>query len=240
MGIHFSMTMLELYVLMGEEWLTNTESIWVGNCPMSEFKFSMKFLYIIQLAIWIWTAFSHRFIEERRSDYIVMYIHHIFTILLVAGSWHAKHPNIGVIVLYIHDCSDIFVDFTKMVNYLKLEGKASFFISEINYFACTFAWLYYRLYIFPFIIIRSTIWEAHYICNMGEPWAGHPLQMLFPTKPSIYFSANLLLCALLSFHVYWFCLLLRVGYRAIYATTWHEVGAKEYEGGSASESEKEH
>ena len=49
------------------------------------------------------------------------YIHHIATIALVAGSWIHGFLRIGVLVLYMHDVSDIPLDLMKMFNYLKLQ-----------------------------------------------------------------------------------------------------------------------
>ena len=32
----------------------------------------MHLLYLLQMAIWIGTCFSHRFVEERHKDYVMM------------------------------------------------------------------------------------------------------------------------------------------------------------------------
>ena len=34
-------------------------------------------------AVWMYTCLKHRFVDERRKDYFVMYLHHIVTIALV-------------------------------------------------------------------------------------------------------------------------------------------------------------
>lgn len=77
-----------------------------------------KNLYLLQLAVWICTCFSHHFLEERRKDYFIMYIHHIVTICLVGGSYNVGYYRVGIIILYAHDMSDIFIDLMKMFNYL--------------------------------------------------------------------------------------------------------------------------
>jgi len=38
---------------------------------------------LVQLGIWFYTAFSHRFLEERQRDYFVMWSHHVATLALV-------------------------------------------------------------------------------------------------------------------------------------------------------------
>ena len=89
--------------------------------------------------------------------------------------------RIGLLVLLVHDISDIPIDFMKvrsvmsyhqhavlqicflflrvlssqMVNFLKLEGPRGFFLSEIGYAATMIGWVYFRLYQFPFRVIKS-------------------------------------------------------------------------------------
>jgi TLC domain len=46
----------------------------------------LQVLYLTQLAIWCYTCFVHRFVDVRRKDYYVMYVHHVITIALVTGS----------------------------------------------------------------------------------------------------------------------------------------------------------
>ena len=39
----------------------------------------------------MYTCFIHRFVDERRKDYFVMYLHHIVTITLVgAAPWERR------------------------------------------------------------------------------------------------------------------------------------------------------
>lgn len=45
------------------------------------------------------------------------------TIALILLSWLFSFQRIGVIVLYVHDVSDITIDLLKMFNYLKWEVR---------------------------------------------------------------------------------------------------------------------
>ena len=133
--IHGSMTAFELYILFVEDrgaWtkeeragVLNNEfaSLWTPHPYNQPNNTSLHLFYLVQLAIWIDTCFSHRFIEERHKDYVMMYLHHIVTIMLVWGSYSYNYLRIGTVVLFVHDSSDIFVDLLKIFNYLKLEGK---------------------------------------------------------------------------------------------------------------------
>ena len=78
----------------------------------------LRRMYIAQLAVWFYTAFSHKFIEAKHKDYFVMYSHHVATICLVALSYSAGWTKIGLIVLLLHDSSDVVGDLLKMFNYM--------------------------------------------------------------------------------------------------------------------------
>ena len=79
------------------------------------------------------------------------------TIALVGLSWACGYMRVGVLVLFVHDFSDIFVDLLKMVNYLKLENRRGLFASEIAYIVCVLSWVYFRLYEFPFRVVRGSL-----------------------------------------------------------------------------------
>ena len=68
------------------------------------------------------------------------YVHHIATIALVAGSWINGYLRIGVLVLLVHDTSDIPLDLTKMLNYLKLQGPRGFFLAEAMFVVNLCSW----------------------------------------------------------------------------------------------------
>ena len=136
--IHVTMTAFEYYILFvhdgGAEVSTPIGAVnwwgpsgyvafWSPPAPGQLNSTPVHVFYLIQLAIWIDTCFSHCFIEERHKDYVMMYLHHIVTIMLVWGSYSYNYLRIGTGVLFVHDSSDIFVDLLKIFNYLKLEGK---------------------------------------------------------------------------------------------------------------------
>merc|ERR1712226_2799 len=114
-------------VMAGEGWKmwTDPDSVWLGNIPVAPL---IRRLYLIQMGIWIWTAFSHRFLEARHKDYFVMYAHHIVTLLLIAGSYHLEYNRIGVLVLFLHDASDIVIDLMKMFNIIGLDEKSGTYL----------------------------------------------------------------------------------------------------------------
>ena len=164
--IHFTMAILEYYILTEETWWHDTISMWhldtsSGICNYTKHRTIVKIFYLIQLAIWIYTAFSCTYLEEIRKDYVVMMTHHIVTIALVAGSYTGGYLPIGTTILFLHDLSDVPLDMLKMVNYAKLEGKQGYFATEITFVLLLVEWFYFRVYLFPTKLVYSAMFESN-------------------------------------------------------------------------------
>ncbi|KAF0713158.1 Aste57867_4488 [Aphanomyces stellatus] len=237
--LHVAMTILELMVIQGEPWWSDTTTLWNPESPTCDFpdqKFLTKFLYMIQLAIWIYTAFSCKFLEEIRKDYLVMMTHHFVTIALVTWSYATQFMPIGVLVLLIHDASDIPLDMLKMANYLKLEARKGFFVSEGLFAISIVGWFYSRVYLFPTKLIYSAFWENREACCL--PHQAHDLSILFPSPgPPSWLAFIVLLTTLFVLHVWWTFLLLRL-LVGVLTTTVHDVAEDEYEGASDTDKEE--
>ena len=183
--IHGSMTAFELYILFVEDhgaWtkeeragVLNNEfaSLWTPHPYNQPNNTSLHLFYLVQLAIWIDTCFSHRFIEERHKDYVMMYVHHLVTILLVLGSYANNYLRVGTVILFLHDSSDVFLDLLKIFNYLKLEGRRGCFIIEFAFLANLLVWAYTRLYIFPVRIVWTGVWRGSREVVMHQLLSGY-------------------------------------------------------------------
>lgn len=231
--VHVVAACLELKILLEQPWFDDPRTCWLPRPEFQETQTDLLAVYLGQLAIWIYTCIIHRFVDERRKDYFVLYLHHLVTIALVAASWWANYVRIGLLVLWVHDASDIFVDLLKMVNYLKLESFRGYFASEIAYASCMVAWVYFRLYRFPFKVIWGSVMapiELHgRYPRLSLDWHG-----FFPEDMPLHTEMNMLLVVLLCMHIYWFHLLSMVGYRMITESA-REASRQEYEGDSDGE-----
>ena len=145
-GIHVTMTAYEMYLISQQPaagWWADAATI---ACPgENTTSRELELFILLQLSIWLVTGFSCTLFEERRKDYVEMMIHHIITNLLIGTAIiKGEHP-FALLILFVHDSSDILVDFLKMSNYLKLEGRKYFFVSEISFVTLVFAvWPYCR------------------------------------------------------------------------------------------------
>jgi len=156
--VHVSLSALAYFILRfedgGVEWLDEPASLWLPSRSIAELfvapsRASVQLLYLLQSAVWIVTACSHVWLEERHNDYLMMLAHHVVTLALILLSYHYNYLRVGVVIMFLHDSSDIVIDLLKMCNYVNLEGLAGFFAVEICFLVNFGTWAYTRLYIFP-------------------------------------------------------------------------------------------
>lgn len=116
----------------------------------------MVFIYAFQLAIWTYSGIRHRFFEVRRNDYFMMFVHHIVTMILELMSFGYDYTAYGLLIMLIHESSDIFVEIVKIFNHLHSYHKEGYYLAEGSFITNLFVWFIVRLVIFPrsvFIII---------------------------------------------------------------------------------------
>ena len=78
-------------------------------------------------------------------------MHHIVTIALVTTSTEHNYMSTGVMVLLVHDSSDVILDLMKMANYLKLEGWRGCFAVRNSF---------HRQYI-PRVAVPTAVFTSH-------------------------------------------------------------------------------
>lgn len=200
------------------DWQQPVEYVW--EHPYNPIDDSTRYAYQLHVVVWTFSGISHCMFEERRKDYKQMLLHHCVTLALVVGSYYAQTTRIGLLIMAIHDVSDIPLDVLKCANYLKLEGANSLFLVETSFVTTLVTWAVLRLYVFP----------AHVVWTLG--WQGSALHVL-PARPERYESyivLNLLLSILACLHVWWYALMCRILIRLLRSETPNDAGGKEYEG----------
>jgi ceramide synthetase len=243
--VHFFFALCEFYLIFVAErneglpkmWdLSDIEAnLWVprpwgaDGQPMDV---RVRVLYVAELAVWIYTAGMHVFYDKRRKDYQAMLVHHVVTIGLIAGSFSRNYTRIGLLVLYVNDATDIFVDWLKMANYLKLRGPEAFFLAEASFMQMVAAFAYFRIWHHPF---RINYWG-------GSSYDNCPPEELHNCDPDRipllehFFVRTLVggLWVLTGLHVYWFFLMLRIIW-TILTKDAETASREEYEGDSDDE-----
>ncbi|KAA0164663.1 hypothetical protein FNF28_03724 [Cafeteria roenbergensis] len=277
-AIHILMSLIEVYLLRNE--LPNgvlmsehtTELVWVPppfphrdatGEPVMKFQPSHAFVvfYAAQLAVWIYTGFVCAFLDERKKDFLVMMAHHVITVALVGFSASHNFIAIGLIVLWVHDVSDIFVDLLKITNYFGLHGLKGMLIVELSFASCLVAWVYFRLFQYPAVCLRAALvgglaleagriggdnpvnreesTDLHWLLGLDKDAplldVVHALAHSWHVDIPAYFALNALLWLLQVLHVWWFYLLVGLALRVAAAPDVKEIrniAADHYEGGA--------
>merc|ERR1711937_939317 len=128
---HTMATLGGLRVIMDHpHWWYDTRTLWNGDnllCTYDDHDFETHLFYIAQLAVIIVTSISYRYSEKMKKDHLVMMTHHVATTALIGGSYLVGYIPIGVIIVFVHDLSDIPLDLMKVLNHMGLQGPKHYF-----------------------------------------------------------------------------------------------------------------
>ncbi|XP_029105280.1 ceramide synthase 1-like isoform X2 [Scleropages formosus] len=162
---------------------------WKSGMPVPR---NIAIAYLIQGSFYGHSIYATIYMDIWRKDSVVMVAHHVITLALITFSYAFRYHNIGILVLFLHDISDIQLEFTKLNVYLKTRGGGYHVVNEVisNVGCVTFCvtWFWFRLYWFPLKVLYATC--------IGSLEA-------VPNIP-FYFFFNALLFALLLMNIYWF------------------------------------
>lgn len=227
--IHFYMTVWEIRLIRANpQWWSDPSSI---GCPGTyEAGAELYAFALLQCALWIVTGISCKWFEERRKDYMEMMLHHIITVALILTAIINGELAFLLVVLTVHDSSDIILDAMKMANYLKLEDAHGLFITEIFFVSNTYiSWPYLRLYVYPFFIIHGQYIGYQAKC-MPAGWIPTWNVMALIQNGGLWIATRTSGLAMLQvLHLFWWCILNRIGYKILMGADPNQAGDDEYE-----------
>ncbi|KAK9754229.1 TLC domain [Popillia japonica] len=208
-----------LIILWDKPWLWNINECWNGY-PFQSITNDSWWYYMFSLSFY-WSLCVSQFFDNKRKDFWQMFVHHIATIILMSFSWVCNLVRIGTLVLVTHDCADIFLEAAKMAKYAGYQR-----ICDAIFAFFTVLWIVTRLGVFPFWIIHNTtivtptllpVFPAYYIFNglLLLLLSLHIVWTYLILK--IAYKANGLLLLLLSLHIVWTYLILKIAYKALMA-----------------------
>lgn len=143
-----------------------------------------------------------------RGDFREMLVHHVATNLLVIGSSFFRLTRSGSMVFLVHDVSDVPVDLSKLSNFLKWKRATEFCFTLM-----TVMWLLARLYVLPFVIYRSVVFESWMVVENIDP--------LYYVCYRHFFYVLIGLLILL--HLVWFIMFLSIGYLLFFKGEAHDL-----------------
>ncbi|XP_059163335.1 ceramide synthase 2-like isoform X2 [Physella acuta] len=186
-----------VYLHLDKVWFYETMQAWAG-WPHHNVTDDIYWYYMIEGAFYISLLFS-LFTDNKRKDFTEMVIHHVATLLLMGMSWVNNFVRIGTLVLLVHDAVDSWMEAAKVSKYIGYDKAC-----EILFFIFMIVWVLTRMIIFPFRIIRSTMFEAP--AGLNDPTVG------WCTMWSVY---NILLVILQILHIIWFYYICLIAHDAI-------------------------
>ncbi|PNH12629.1 ASC1-like protein 1 [Tetrabaena socialis] len=216
MSIYIAFTTLALVVCWGEVWFTDSRYWWLGctrfppcNLPVSR---GLLLFYCAETGFYLQAVHFLAVHEERRKDWLESMIHHVVTSGLLFYSYAVNFTRAGVVIILIHDVSDIFLEMAKLARYAKRDD-----IATPTFVVFFLSWIVCRVAIFPAFVIRSTLFEPVVLvaAYMGiEP------------RPH-WEILNGLLLVLFVLHVYWTALIFQVIRRQFATGTVADVREKD-------------
>jgi hypothetical protein len=205
-------------------------------------------LYSLQLGFYTLELVTLVFSKHRRSDAVMYFFHHVYTLFLMAGSWISYNHRIGTLVLFLHDIGDIFLPIGKCYTYAeehirRTQTKSQyemhkaigmgFFVLFVIGFAIP------RLILFGGLIYQG-FFEFHWYkcCGMSM----QDLSVCGKCAMGNIYQTSLLsvLGLLYPMHVYWFYLIVKMAIRLVLAPGKYEDvrSDDEYEDNGAGDNNK--
>ncbi|KAM6474408.1 ceramide synthase 5 isoform 2-T2 [Liasis olivaceus] len=189
---HLGIFIYGLRFLWSSPWFWDTRQCW-HNYPYQPITSGIYYYYIIELAYYSSLMFS-QFIDIKRKDFLIMFVHHVVAIVLITFSYINHMVRVGTLVFCIHDSSDALLEIAKLSNYAKYQR-----LCDTAFILFGVMFIITRLGIYPIWILNTTLFESWEIVGPYPSW------WLF----------NGLLLVVQVLHIIWSCFIIRIAYKAV-------------------------
>jgi len=148
----------------------------------------------------IWGTYKHLTAKVQRNDHLEMTLHHFITISLYAGGHVMGDYGSGILVIFITDFSDLWVHYAKATCDTHWKKTCDFFGVQMWVW-----WFYTRILCLPVVIYYTMFKHPFEIPNMSGSYEGN-----------LYFFKGCLVSLLAIMSVWWFYLISKIVYNAIF------------------------
>lgn len=140
------------FVLWRTDWFLDNSKWLKDYIETHEFTWDMKVYYIMELAFYLSLLIS-QFFDIKRKDFYQLFIHHITTVILLLVSYIDSTYRFGLVILYLHDCADVWLEAAKLANYAKIQKVCDvlfaifglvFFLTRLVYYPIYVAYGYFH------------------------------------------------------------------------------------------------
>uniref|UniRef100_A0A7S1SB96 TLC domain-containing protein n=1 Tax=Alexandrium catenella TaxID=2925 RepID=A0A7S1SB96_ALECA len=185
--------------LRGDPWVPRvlggggqTRSCWTDGHPFQPVPDQLRRFYLTAIGFHLSEA-AMVFLETRKPDFWEMLLHHTIACSLVSYSYMLNYVRVGSLVLMLHGATDVFIYASKAV-----VDTPFIRVIAASYFGLIVAYAWFRIYIFPVYIMRSAWVES--------------VKMVGSKAMFGWGFMNFALCVLLVLHIYWFGLIIKIGF----------------------------
>ena len=184
-----------------------------------------QFVLLLQMAFYIHSQFYLMFLEgdtgQARSDFVMMSVHHCTTVALIIFSYCNEFWRLAVMILIVHDVSDIFLETAKISKYMRWQR-----LCDVLFIGFAVSWVVFRLYLFPVYMVWSCLTSMPQYCPLVNEVQIERVTFLDTLKfyattgdgtscVNVY-PFKVLLFVLLILHCVWFYLIALMTKRAIF------------------------
>lgn len=197
------LTILSGIALAPETYWHDTQQFW-AECTQVPCQFessqAMLVAYSADMAYYSYAIFYCLFFETKRDDWWATFAHHLVTVALIGYSFALGFTRAGVVIMFLHDISDPFLELAKMARYSKTE-----FFSTVWFVLFTLSWIAMRVVYFPVWVIWSVMFET---------WGTIVGDKIPPRFPHWELFVGMLV-VLWALHVFWTYTILKIAIGAL-------------------------
>jgi len=193
-----TMTIWCFTIVRNESWLPSvlggsgsTRSCWTDGFPFQQNPPELRRFYLTAIG-YHFSELAMALLESPKPDFWEMMLHHALACSLTSYSYVLSYVRLGSLVLLLHGATDVFVYASKALVDTKWR-----WVLALSYKGLVVTYGYFRIFVFPIYIMRSAFIES--------------LQEIEWQRLIGWNYLNFALCCLLTLHVYWFGLVLKIG-----------------------------
>mmetsp|Transcript_51181 Transcript_51181/g.147730 ORF Transcript_51181/g.147730 Transcript_51181/m.147730 type:complete len:324 (-) Transcript_51181:124-1095(-) len=169
-----------------------TRFCWTDGYPLQAVPPEVRRFYLTAIGFHLSEVAMLLLLEVRHPDFWELLLHHTVSCTLVCFSYILNYVRLGSLVLHLHGATDVLIYLSKAVvdtPYLPLIA--------MSYFSLIAAYAWFRIFAFPVYIMYSAWVES--VQEAGSHLFG-------------WGYLNFALCVLLLLHMYWFGLIVKIGF----------------------------
>ena len=195
-----------LYVLLFSDYpvMDNPDYMWNDFVGVSTVVApDVFYLYVLQCGYYVHCVYANIILDVHRTDFYALMLHHVVTLCLISFSYASRYHNVGVIVVFLHDICDVFLELAKVSRYLQVLGGKHYWLSDFV------SWVSFIMFSSLWVILRLYWFQTKVLLGTGVS------SMMLDMDGEFYLIFNTLLLILYGLNLYWFGFILLVVYDII-------------------------